>query len=139
MSKSAKTSKPAAVKSTKAVARKSRHSDQVIAGMDFKPAPAVEVAAVPPVVKRTIEKNREERNGVKRPSVGGACRAVWDFCDDKTSADYTPSIKEVKAEAEARGWNANNASIEYYNWRKFMGLRGRQKQINADDASNVAQ
>lgn len=86
---------------------------------------ATKVEAVPPVEagKRRIEKDREERNGVKRPSIGGACRAVWDFCD---AAEGTPSVKAVKAEAEARGWNVNNASIEYYQWRKFMGIRGRQ-------------
>jgi hypothetical protein len=76
--------------------------------------------------KRKIEKDREERNGVKRPSAGGLCRQVWDFCDSQHSADAVPSVKDVKLEAEARGWNPNNASIEYYAWRKFMGIRGRQ-------------
>ena len=33
--------------------------------------------------------------------------------------------KEVKAIAEANGWNPNNASIEYYQWRKFNGITGR--------------
>ena len=27
--------------------------------------------------------------------------------------------------AATKGWNANNASIEYYQWRKFNGITGR--------------
>ena len=74
-----------------------------------------------------IEKDREERNGVKRPSVGGACRAVWDFLDGVVkNTGIQPTIGLVKEEAEAAGWNVNNASIEFYQWRKFHGIRGRQ-------------
>lgn len=74
-----------------------------------------------------IEKDREERNGVKRPSIGGVCRAIWDACDTFSAAQgRAPASKEVKLMAETYGWNANNASIEYYQWRKFMGIRGRQ-------------
>lgn len=73
-----------------------------------------------------IEKNREERNGIKRPSVGGTCRAVWDAMDAMVASGKNPSAKDVKALAEERGWNPNNASIEFYQWRKFHGIRGRQ-------------
>lgn len=73
-----------------------------------------------------IEKDREERNGVKRPSAGGACRAVWDALDAMVAAGEQPTSKEVKALAEQNEWNANNASIEFYQWRKFHGIRGRQ-------------
>lgn len=75
-----------------------------------------------------IEKDREERNGLKRPSLGGVCRAVWDACDKVHTEEDGRVItsKEIQALAVVHGWNANNASIEYYNWRKFMGIRGRQ-------------
>lgn len=74
-----------------------------------------------------IEKVREERNGVKRPSIGGMCRAVWDACDAiVTNTGENPTVAQVKETAAACGWNANNAVIEYYQWRKFMGIRGRQ-------------
>ena len=73
-----------------------------------------------------IEKAREERNGIKKPSVGGQCRAVWDALDDMVAAGTQPTAKQVKALAEERGWNPNNASIEFYQWRKFNGIRGRQ-------------
>lgn len=81
------------------------------------------------VPKRTIEKDREERNGVKRPSAGGMCRSVWDWCDANVTGNTIPSAKQVKEAATQHAWNANNASIEYYNWRKFMGVRARSTTL----------
>jgi len=62
-----------------------------------------------------IEKDRPERNGIKRPSIGGKCRAIWDYLDTVEA----PTAKVVRAAAEANGWNPNNAVIEFYQWRKF--------------------
>lgn len=64
-----------------------------------------------------IEKDREERNGVKRPSAGGACAAVWDHLD----ANPMTTAKELREVAAAKGWNVNNAICELYAWRKFVG------------------
>lgn len=69
-----------------------------------------------------VEKDREERNGVKRPSAGGACRAVWDWLDKHPDAQ----LKDVRAVAEKKGWNANNAAIELYQWRKFNGVASKR-------------
>ena len=86
------------------------------------PAPKAE----PKTTGLIIEKNRPEQNGVKRPSAGGLCRAVWDACWAHQEITGTPpTAKEVKAIAETNGWNPNNASIEYYQWRKFNGITGR--------------
>ena len=86
------------------------------------PAPKAE----PKTTGLIIEKNRPEQNGVKRPSAGGLCRAVWDACWAHQAATGTPpTAKEVKAIAETNCWNPNNASIEYYQWRKFNGITGR--------------
>lgn len=78
-----------------------------------------------------IEKVREERNGVKRPSAGGKCRAIWDALDayvaDPDNEGTMPTAKIVKDIAVAEGWNPANASIEFYNWRKFNGITGRAK------------
>ncbi len=71
-----------------------------------------------------IESNREERHGVKRPSAGGVCRAVWDFCDELQAAGGA-TAKQVREAAPSRGWNPNNAMIEFYQWRKFNGIVGR--------------
>lgn len=71
---------------------------------------------------KKLETVREERNGVKRPSAGGLCRAVWDMLDVVLlETCVVPSLKAVKKIAEERGWNLNNAAIEYYRWKKFSG------------------
>jgi hypothetical protein len=75
----------------------------------------------------TIERDREERNGVKRPSKGGVCREVWDACDQIAAAGGVPAAKTLRQLAEGRGWNTNNAMIEFYQWRKFNGITGRAK------------
>ena len=73
-----------------------------------------------------IEKGREERNGVTRPSVGGKCRAVWDLLDKyRDQCGELPTAQVVRQLADEEGWNANNAAIEFYNWRKFHGITGR--------------
>lgn len=71
----------------------------------------------------TIEKDREERNGIKRPSKGGKCAAVWEECDAYHTINKTaPKPKYMKEWATAQGLNPNNAVIEMYQWRKFMGI-----------------
>lgn len=71
----------------------------------------------------TVQKEREVRNGVKRPSVGTVCAKVWE------EFDKNPKItsKELPALAEKHGWNKNNVSCEFYVWRKFMGLTKARK------------
>jgi hypothetical protein len=79
-----------------------------------------------------VEKDRPEQNGIKRPSSGGLCRAVWDFCDAHLEANGAPpAAAQVKAEAERVGWNMNNACIEFYQWRKYNGITGRAKAAPA--------
>jgi len=73
-----------------------------------------------------IEKNRESRNGVKRPSAGGKCRQVWDALDEfRASKKTVPTVSDAKAIATEAGWNVSNAAIEFYQWRKFNGIKGR--------------
>ena len=81
-----------------------------------QPAPKAKKDATPKV-------QQEERNGVKRPKPGGLCAAVWAWLD----ANPVATIKEVKAAAPDHGWNVNNVSAEYYQWRKFNGITGRVK------------
>ena len=74
-----------------------------------------------------IEKDRPEQNGITKPSIGGKCRAIWDACDLMWANNDVPTVKSVRDLAAEKGWNVNNAVIEYYQWRKFHGLTGRQK------------
>lgn len=86
----------------------------------------IEKPAAPKSTGLTIEKDRPEQNGVKRPSAGGMCRAVWDACwAHQLASGEVPTAKWVKEKAVAEGWNPNNVSIEYYQWRKFNGISGR--------------
>lgn len=89
-------------------------------------SPSKKKAAPKVTTGQKIEKDRPMQNGVKRPSVGGMCRAVWDALDGLVAAGTAPTAKDVKALSETHGWNANNASIEFYQWRKFNGIKGRQ-------------
>jgi hypothetical protein len=68
-----------------------------------------------------IEKVRIERNGIKQPSIGGACRSVWDACSEMQALDPSKplTVKQVKEHATTMEWNANNAVIEFYRWRKW--------------------
>lgn len=79
--------------------------------------------AVPRVSRKgyTIQKEREERNGVKRPSEGTVCGNVW------AEFDKNPEIKagDLADLADTNGWNRTNVSCEFYGWRKFNGIKGR--------------
>lgn len=73
-----------------------------------------------------IEKDRPEQNGIKRPSAGGKCREVWDNLDNMREAlKRTPTSKEIKEVASAKGWENVTTCIQYYQWRKFNGIKGR--------------
>ncbi len=64
-----------------------------------------------------------ESNGIKQPAPGGACRKVWDFCAAKYENEGVvmkpKAMKEVAAE---KGWNATNAVLSMYKWRKFANV-----------------
>lgn len=94
------------------------------------PAAPAPVASAPRAQSRstyTIEKNRPEQNGIKRPSAGGLCRAVWDACDElrEKLAGAIPGSADIRKLSDDRGWNRNNTMIEFYQWRKYNGVVGR--------------
>lgn len=101
-----------------------KNSDEVRFGWKQKDAPAPTAKPAPVVTTSKPKKEaaskveREERNGVKRPRAGGACAAVWEYLDQH--GNMQP--KDLKPVAAEKGWNENNALIELYGWRKFMGL-----------------
>lgn len=114
------------------------HVDDELEAPAEPEAPATLEAAVEAMVAATpapatgtglkIEKDRDEQNGIKRPSIGGKCRAIWDALDAHAeSTGDDPTAKDVKALAAEQGWNPNNASIEFYQWRKFNGVNSKPK------------
>lgn len=78
-------------------------------------------APVAPVAPKTTKARSEIRNGVRRP-IKGKCAEIWSTLDDLL-ANELPTIKHVRDLAQANNWNLNNATIEFYGWRKFHGLK----------------
>ncbi len=95
-------------------------TEAVEAGVAAEEAPAAPRKAV------IVEKNREERNDVARPSLGGICRAIWDACDTQVASGGKATVGWIKVYGAAQGWNKTTVTIQFYQWRKFNGISGRQ-------------
>ena len=107
--------------------------------------PAPTPAAKPVVEKtgKTIEQNRPEQNGLKRPSKGSACCIIWDTCDKLTVPDHTCTSAELFNALQ--GYNECTLRTQYARWRQFNGITGRLPGQNKaaklpaafDDAKDV--
>lgn len=87
-------------------------------------ATVVEVTTQPAPTAPAKSKTRSEtRNGVRRP-IKGKCADVWNALDNMLP-DGVPTIGNVRDIAKANSWNINNATIEFYAWRKFNGLNNK--------------
>jgi len=69
-----------------------------------------------------IEADRPEQNGVKRPSAGGKCRGIWDMLD---AIGVDATAKQAR-EAGADKFDKTTIMVQFYRWRKFNGIEGRQ-------------
>lgn len=82
----------------------------------------VAVPKAPAAETPKASKARSEiRNGVRKP-IKGKCAEIWATLTavQEISETNTPlTISEVKELAVTHGWNLNNATIEFYGWRKF--------------------
>lgn len=83
-------------------------------------APTASVSVSAPVKSKT---RSETRNGVRRP-IKGKCADVWNALDNMLP-NSVPTIGNVRDLAKANSWNINNATIEFYAWRKFHGLNNK--------------
>jgi hypothetical protein len=73
-----------------------------------------------------IQKDRAEQNGVKRPSEGTICAAIWAQLDTKRAElNATPSFKDLKALQDKFGWQRNTAVTQYQRWKEFNDLMVR--------------
>lgn len=87
-------------------------------------ATVVEVTTQPaPTAPAKSKARSETRNGVRRP-IKGKCADVWNALDNMLP-DGVPTIGNVRDLAKTNGWNINNATIEFYAWRKFNGLNNK--------------
>ncbi|QQM14100.1 hypothetical protein pVco14_050 [Vibrio phage pVco-14] len=82
-----------------------------------------------PVVKGEgikIQKDREERNGVKRPSAGGKCAQLWDLFDVMyAEKGMVPTPKPAKQRSAELGLDPVTTQVQLYRWREFMGFKGK--------------
>lgn len=77
--------------------------------------------------KYRIQKDRVTQHGITRPSAGTKCGDVWDFLDKAAKGNpATLTLASLKAVASDQGFNVTNAVIEFYRWRRFNGIVGRQ-------------
>lgn len=105
------------------------------------PASAPVSAPAPVELSGRTAPERETRNGVKRPAPGGLCAQVWDFCDHvaRTEGEGAVTAAVIKQAAEDKGLNQSNASIEMYQWKRFMGLTQlRAKKPKSKGAAKAA-
>lgn len=82
------------------------------------------VGPVKPDAPKVTSSRPEILNGVRKP-IKGKCADVWQALDDLL-ANELPTIKHVRDLAQANNWNLNNATIEFYGWRKFHGLNNKK-------------
>lgn len=82
------------------------------------PAPAAPEA---PEAPKASKVRSEIRNGVRRP-IKGKCAEVWSTLDDIKKQGFEIDIHVVRELAAQKGWNLNNATIEFYGWRKFHAV-----------------
>lgn len=86
--------------------------------------PNTDMPVAKPAKERKIQANRPEQNGVKRPSAGTKCAQIWDWCDEVHNAGDKVTAKELKSALPAL--DATTCTVQFYRWRKFMGIQGRQ-------------
>lgn len=73
---------------------------------------------------KTIEQNRPEQNGLKRPSKGSTCCIIWDTCDRITTEKATTCTSAELFNA-LQGYNECTLRTQYARWRQFNGITGR--------------
>lgn len=73
---------------------------------------------------KTIEANRPEQNGLKRPSKSSTCCIIWDTCDRITS-EKAATCTSAELFNALQGYNDCTLRTQYARWRQFNGITGR--------------
>lgn len=73
-----------------------------------------------------IQKERLTQNGKTRRSPGTICGNMWDAFDALRKLHGVVIATDLPALVDSNGWNKNNVMCEFYAWRKFNGITGRQ-------------
>lgn len=75
--------------------------------------------AIRGAITEVLHGGRRTQNGVQEPAPG-KCRDVWDALDEFENPRQV-SLADALALAIDKGFNPNNARIEFYRWRIFNG------------------
>ena len=88
-------------------------------------APKVEAPKKPAEkTGKSVEQNRPEQNGLKRPSKGSICAIIWDTCDRITS-EQGSHCTSAELFNSLQGYNECTLRTQYARWRQFNGITGR--------------
>lgn len=90
--------------------------------IDIDKATEVEVKVEVAPVHNPIQSTKIRcsfQNNVRRP-LKGKCADVWAALDE-INITRRPTIVDVRALVNEKQWNQNNATIEFYAWRKYNG------------------
>ena len=74
----------------------------------------------------TIQKDRAEQNGIKHPSVGTICGDIWAALAELRAATGLAVSADLPGLTTSRGWDRVTVMCQFYAWRKFNGITGRQ-------------
>lgn len=86
----------------------------------------VKVETAPKAEGLKIQKDREERNGIKRPSAGGKCAQLWDLFDAMyAEKGMVPTPKPAKERSAQFNLDPVTTQVQLYKWREFMGFKGK--------------
>lgn len=77
-----------------------------------------------PVAK--VDPQPSKQNGVRRPSPGTLCGQAWDIFDRLSKKGNPPDIKKALEEAKKKNLNPGNVRAEYYAFRRYHGISGKQ-------------
>lgn len=98
-------------------------------GTEAGAAAGVDAAGVPKAPK-------DMKNGVTRPKGGTKTGRVWEIADAQSNALGSPALRAPVLEtAIGEGINSATAATQYGRWRKYHGLEGTGKAVEAKPAA----
>lgn len=97
---------------------------QITNPKDNTPQAKPEPKATPEKTGKTIEPNRAEQNGLKRPSAGSTCALIWSACD-RITAEKGSTCTSGELFAACNGLNECTLRTQYARWRQYNGVTGR--------------
>lgn len=137
-SASAPKTKPASEPASKPATVKADNSEAAAAQPTIEPASTVTTLSAPSLAQQIVQRTKQQpttakpttkrapaetRNGVRKPQKG-VCADVWNALTElKETTGRVPEMADVRTLTETHNWNINNATIEFYGWRKFYNLK----------------